>query len=75
MIKLIAAIFKNCVEARQIPAMWKSSRTALLCKKGTESELKNWRPITVTCCIYPSFTAMVTWWIQDQHSFNKLQIF
>jgi hypothetical protein len=28
MIKLIAAIFKDCVEARQIPAMWKRSRTA-----------------------------------------------
>jgi hypothetical protein len=52
MVKLIAAIFKDCVEARQIPGTWKRSRTALLYKKGLESEMKNWRQITVTCCIY-----------------------
>jgi hypothetical protein len=75
MIKLIAAMFKDCVEARQIPGTWKRSRTALLYKKGLESEMKNWRPITVTCSIYRPFTAMITQWIQDQHSTNKLQIF
>jgi hypothetical protein len=75
MIKLIATMFKDCVEARQIPGTWKRSRTALLYKKGLESEMKNWRPITVTCCIYRLFTAMITQWIQDQHSTNKLQIF
>jgi hypothetical protein len=42
---------------------------------GKESELKNWRPITVTCCIYRLFTAMIAQWIQHPHSFNKLQIF
>jgi hypothetical protein len=38
-------------------------------------EMKNWRPITATCCIYRLFTAMITQWIQDQHSTNKLHIF
>jgi hypothetical protein len=42
MIKLIAAIFKDCVEARQMPGTWKRSRTALLYKKGLESEMRTW---------------------------------
>jgi hypothetical protein len=46
-----------------------------LYKKGWESEMKNSRPIIVTCCIYRLFTAMITQGIQDQHSTNKLQIF
>jgi hypothetical protein len=75
MIKFLAAIFKDCVDFRRVPAMWKCSRTASLYKKGKEEELKNWRPITVTSCVYRLFTAMITQWIQDQHSYNKLQVF
>jgi hypothetical protein len=37
--------------------------------------MKNWRPISITGCLYRLFTAMITKWIQDQHSPNKLQIF
>jgi hypothetical protein len=75
MIKFLAAIFKDCTECPRQPATCKRSRTALLYKMGKEEELKNWRPITVTSCAYRLFTAMITQWIPDQHSFNKLQIF
>jgi hypothetical protein len=73
MTKLIAAISKDCAEHRQMPQMWKGSHTALLYKKDTEEELKNWRLITITCCIYQLFTTMMTQWIQNQHSDNKLR--
>jgi hypothetical protein len=75
MINFLAALFKDCVEFGRTPATWKCSRTALLYEKWKEEELKNWRPITVTSYVYRLFTAMITQWIQDQHSFNKLQIF
>jgi hypothetical protein len=42
---------------------------------GKEEEIKNWRAITVTSCVYRLFTAMITQWIQDQHAQNKLLIF
>jgi hypothetical protein len=63
MIKFLAAIFKDCIDYCRVPAMWKCSRTALLYKKGKEEELKNWRPITVTSCVYRLFIAMITQWI------------
>jgi hypothetical protein len=75
MIKFLSLIFGDCVAERKVPQTWKSSRTVLLYKKGAEMEMKNWRPISITCCVYRLFTAMMTKWVQDEHSTNKLQIF
>jgi hypothetical protein len=75
MIKFLSLIFGDCVAERKVPQTWKSSTTVLLYKKGAEMEMKNWRPISITCGVYRLFTAMMTKWIQDQHSANKLQIF
>jgi hypothetical protein len=74
-IKSLSLIFGDCVAETKVPQTWKSSRTVLLYKKGSEMEMKNWRPISITCCVYRLFTAMMTKWIQDQHSANKLQVF
>jgi hypothetical protein len=60
MIKRLPAIFMDCVDDRHTPATWKCSRTALLYKKVPQAEMKNWRPITVTSCLYRLFTAMMT---------------
>jgi hypothetical protein len=75
MIKLISMIFKDCVSERRVPQIWKSSRTVLLYKNGKEYEKKNWRPISITCCVDRLLTAMITKWIQDQHCANRLQVF
>jgi hypothetical protein len=60
---------------RKVPSIWKCSRTALLYKKGVESEMKHWRPISVAGCVYQLFTAMISQWVRDESSFEKLQIF
>jgi hypothetical protein len=75
MIKFLSLIFGDWVAERKVRQTWKSSRTVLLYKNGADMEMKNWRPISITCCVYRLFTAMMTKWIQDQHSTNKLQIF
>jgi hypothetical protein len=75
MIKLISMIFADCVSGRRVTAIWKSSRTVLLYKKGVEFEMKNWRLISITCFVYCLFPAGITKWIQDQHSANELQVF
>jgi hypothetical protein len=67
MIKLLSKMFKGCVADRRVPLIWKCSRTLLLCKKGNEYEMKNWRPISITSCVYRLFTAMTIEWIQNQH--------
>jgi hypothetical protein len=75
MIKFLSMIFGDCIAERKVPQTWKRSRTVLLYKKGLEIEMKNWRPISITCCVYRHFTAMMAKWIRDQHSANKLHIF
>jgi hypothetical protein len=59
-IKLLSKMFKDCVIARQVPLIWKCSRTVLLYKNGKEYEMKNWRPISITSCVCRLFTAMIT---------------
>jgi hypothetical protein len=75
MIKLLSLMFKDCVAVRQVPLIRKSSRTLLLYKKGKEYGTKNWRPISIASCAYRLLTAMITQWIQNQHSSNRLQVF
>jgi hypothetical protein len=47
----------------------------LLYKKRAEHWMKNWRLISITSCVYRSFTDMITHWIQNQHATNRLTIF
>jgi hypothetical protein len=60
MIKFLSMIFGDCVAERKLPQTWKSSRAVLLYKKGLEVEMKNWRPISITCWVYRLFTAVIT---------------
>jgi hypothetical protein len=58
------------LEESEVPLVWKCSRTVLLYKKGQEYEIKNWRPIWITSCVYRLYTAMITQWIQNHHCVN-----
>jgi hypothetical protein len=75
MFELLSLVFRDCLAARQVPLIWKYSRTVLLYKKGKEYEMKNWRPMSIAGCVYRLFAAMITQWIPNQRSSNKLQIF
>ena len=71
-IKYLKTLFLKVLTEKQIPQDWLQARTILLYKKGDETEINNWRPISITCCTYRIFTALIARAIQhlnDQEQF------
>jgi hypothetical protein len=76
MIKFIREVFKRCVREGDVPDTWKQSKTVFLYKKGDSSAPNNWRPITITSCLYRLFMAMNASFIQmKMHKQDKIRIF
>jgi hypothetical protein len=65
-------IFKACVKFGRVPLTW----AVFIFKKGKELEKpENWRPITITSCVYRVFTSMVSEFIQHRlHKKGKRKI-
>jgi hypothetical protein len=38
---------------------WKEAKTILIHKKGDRDQIENWRPISITNCLYRIFTCLV----------------
>jgi hypothetical protein len=76
MIEFIRAVFKECVKAGDVPETWKTSKTVFLYKKGDSSVAANWRPITITSCLYRLYMAMNATSIQmKMHKQDNIRIF
>jgi hypothetical protein len=76
MLQFIANLFAACIEHSQVPQTWKRSRTVFLYKKGEVSEPSNWRPITITSCVYRVFMSIISEFIQQHiHKSGKRKIF
>jgi hypothetical protein len=76
MIDFIRAVFKECVKAGDVPETWKTSKTVFLYKKGDSSIPSNWRPITITSCLYRLYMAMNATHIQmKMHKQDNIRIF
>ena len=58
--KLFFLFFKHCYKQQQIPALWKTSLTVLLYKKGGPSQLSNYRPIALANTTYTLYTSTLT---------------
>jgi hypothetical protein len=52
---------------------WKEARTILIHKKGDKGTLQNWRPISITNCIYRIYTCLMAKCFQKVN--EKCQIF
>jgi hypothetical protein len=57
---VLTALFNALLIEGDIPSTWKSARTVLIPKAGCDtSRATNWRPITVTPCLYRLFTKLL----------------
>jgi hypothetical protein len=63
-IEFIRKVFKECIKAGDVPGTWKKSRTVFAFKKKETELPQNWRPITITSCLYRLFMAMTAQLIQ-----------
>jgi hypothetical protein len=58
-VTFIQTIIGAAIRCGKIMGSWKEARTILLFKKGDQHEVANWRPITITNCIYRIFTCLM----------------
>jgi hypothetical protein len=76
MINWLKEVFEVCVKNGIVPDTWKRSRTVMLYKKGETHIPSNWRPITITSCIYRLFMSLTAQYLQEKvHRGGKRHIF
>ncbi|KAK3917639.1 Retrovirus-related Pol polyprotein from type-1 retrotransposable element R2 [Frankliniella fusca] len=52
-------IIDRCRRDRRVPEEWKEARTILLYKKGDRKDLSNWRPISLSSCLYKVYSGIL----------------
>ena len=70
-IQYLKTLFQRVLQDKKIPHDWLEARTILLHKKGDEKALSNWRPISITCCTYRLFTALMSRALQTLNQKHK----
>jgi hypothetical protein len=58
-VQFLKDIISAAIRCGRVMGSWKEARTILLFKKGDQKEPSNWRPITITNCIYRIFTCLM----------------
>lgn len=52
-------VYRVCLQHKKIPAAWKEARTVLIHKKGDKEDLGNWRPISLSSCLYKLYSGIL----------------
>jgi hypothetical protein len=58
-VRFMKRIIEGILRSGRTITSWKEARTILIHKKGNVDELRNWRPISITNCIYRIFTCLM----------------
>jgi hypothetical protein len=72
-IKFMKHLVRASIRSGRVISSWKEARTILLYKKGDREQVDNWRPISITNCIYRIFTCLMARAFQNMNS--KVHIF
>ena len=70
--KLMSLISKAMLKYGKFPSRWLSSRSILLYKHGDPSALSNWRPLTISSCVYRIWAGAVASAIQEINAIKPL---
>ncbi|XGW25219.1 hypothetical protein V3C99_006554, partial [Haemonchus contortus] len=57
--KTLARLLTRYLSEYKVPTLWKTSKTALLYKKGDPDDIGNYRPICLLSVIYELFTRVI----------------
>jgi 3-dehydroquinate dehydratase len=72
-VKFMKQLVRGCIRSGRVINTWKEAKTILLFKKGSREEIGNWRPISITNCMYRIFTCLIARAFQFMNS--KVHIF
>jgi hypothetical protein len=72
-VKFMKNIIRASLRNGRVISTWKEAKTILIHKKGNREEIGNWRPISITNCMYRIFTCLMARTIQRINS--KIHIF
>jgi hypothetical protein len=67
-VKFTELLVRTCIKNDRIIQTWKKARTILIHKKGDRDAIQNWRPISITNCVYRIFTRLLARAIQATNS-------
>jgi hypothetical protein len=65
-------LVRGYIKSGRVMSTWKEAKTILLHKKGDRKEIENWRPISITNCMYRIFTCLMTRAIQDVNTMVEI---
>jgi hypothetical protein len=71
--KFMKNIIRASLRCGRVISSWKEARTILIHKKGDREDVRNWRPISITNCMYRIFTCLMARTIQRINS--KVHVF
>ena len=57
--KILTLIFNRCQREKNVPSAWKLASTVLIYKKGDDSDVSNFRPISLMSVIYKLFMGIL----------------
>ena len=74
-LEILLKVFNECLKQNKIPSSWKISRVVMIKKKDDDlTNIKNYRPISVTLCIARLFERIMLRRLQDHLRKNKILI-
>jgi hypothetical protein len=71
-IRFMKNIIQGCTTCGRIMESWKNAKTILIYKKGNRADPQNWRPISITNCLYRVFTCLMARSFQDINKDHQL---
>jgi hypothetical protein len=71
-IRFMKSVIQGCLSYGRIMDSWKMAKTILIYKKGDKIDPKNWRPISITNCLYRVFTCLMARCFQDINATYQL---
>jgi hypothetical protein len=71
-VKFVRTLVREIIKSGRVVSSWKEARTILIHKKGDRGEIENWRPISITNCMYRTFACLMARAIQDINLRTKI---
>ena len=79
--RLLTILYNRVKDQSQVPKAWKRGRVVLVHKNGSESDINNYRPLTVLTCMQPTarfliagslrWLSVIASWVRPRMAFGR----